>query len=98
MSAKAVYDAEREERAPCKSCGRPMVLRFNTTSGKYSPWDPPEPCSGCRPGNYVSPPHGTSFVDRNGKQAIAMCDGAGTVWISHWATCPTADVHRKAAT
>lgn len=62
MTAKAVYDETREKRETCRSCGAPMVMRFNTTSRRYSPWDVPGD------------------------------DGA---WVSHFATCPTADQHRK---
>lgn len=95
MAAKANYDPARQRTEECKKCRRPMVMRFNTTSGKYSPWDPPAMCGGCRPGSYVDPPHAMSFLDNRQKQATANCDGAGAIWISHFATCAFADDFRK---
>ena len=62
MSERAVYDPTRQKAGACTSCRRPIVWRFNVTSGKASPWDVP--------------------VD-------------GAPWVSHFATCPNAQQHRK---
>lgn len=68
-----------------------MVMRFNTTSGKYSPWDPPAACSSCERGLDGAPHEALLGTDH--KRIYKCADGK--IWRSHFVSCPTADQHRK---
>ena len=72
--------------AECTSCGAPIVWALHERTAKPMPFDP-EPAHG-----------GTwSIRDRGGVLvAVHMPDAAGGLgWVSHFATCPNADHHRR---
>lgn len=71
----------------CKSCGR-AIKWARTRAGKTIPLDP-EPTA---TGNVVLE-DGLALVLTT--QAWADLDPAAPRWMPHWATCPTAHLHRK---
>jgi hypothetical protein len=79
----------------CRSCGAPIVWAVTEATGRRMPIDP-EPTSG---GNVIlsddNPP--VALVLPAG-QASLFAHGTGADrFTSHFATCPNADAHRKAA-
>lgn len=82
MTPKAVYDETRQKAGQCSSCECVIIWRFNTVTQKASPWDNPKMCSSCE----GSGGFGVGCAD---------CEGVGWFWISHFATCPNANAHRR---
>ena len=65
--------------ATCSSCGAPIVWG-TTKAGKKVPLDPPED-------RYARQPN-TSVL---GEPLVVIRE----TWLSHFATCPNADQHRR---
>lgn len=79
MTRQAVYTASKMK--DCR-CGAVIVMRYNATTAKWSPWDPPVRCA-CSKDIPVS-------KDNPG---CAACEH-GFVWKSHYATCKQAGAFR----
>ena len=79
--------------ATCKSCGK-QIIWIKTASGNRMPCDPDLVPYWSKPkakGKVVTP---------NGEVLRCDFDGdfnqaTGLGYVSHWATCPSADAHRK---
>ena len=68
----------------CKSCKAEIEWGV-TEAGKRVPLDPPQK-------RYVSVQHNPTHLHRgDGQFHVAIQD----TWLSHFATCPQADEHRK---
>lgn len=74
----------------CRSCGAP-VRWVETTSGRRMPLDPTPNAKG---NVYLEPGVPTATVFGN-LQADARKALAGRLYLSHFATCPDADDHRR---
>lgn len=75
----------------CRSCKRRIYWRTEHKSGKANPYDAPRPCTPCEGNGYTDTP--TLLGPR--REACTTCDGKGRVQVSHFATCPQAQEHRK---
>lgn len=73
---------------PCKSCGKPIFFAI-TDKGRRMPIDP------------VPTMTGTIIVTEHAGAeptcVVAPLTHAGPKYLSHFATCPHADVHRKSS-
>lgn len=81
---RASYVPSQQKIGECTSCHRPIIWRYNMATQKYSPWDPPHPCSGCD----------GRGADDDGV-SCEKCDSTGKAWLSHFASCKNAAKHRK---
>ena len=80
-------------RATCKSCGA-AILWAKTARGAAIPIDP----NPCPDGNLeVSFGERGTFatVRQPGSQMHSLARANGTLWRSHFATCPNARLHRR---
>lgn len=78
----------------CKSCGAEIIW-IKTQSGKSMPCNPERIVYWKKPGG-----GSRKIVTPNGEVLSAKLEGdptkaAGMGYISHFATCPNADMHRK---
>ena len=72
----------------CKSCGA-EILWIKMKSGKAMPVDP-EPYRFCKVGEDPD-----TFVTKEGETVKGIPGVIMTGYISHFATCPNADRHRR---
>ena len=83
----------------CRSCGA-RIRWVTTTDGKAMPLDPPIVPDGNVVPTYVEDPTGLRVVRAQiltTEQARAAHLARRPTWRSHFATCPRADAHRRAA-
>lgn len=73
-------------KTECTSCGADIFFRY-TEGGKRMPLDR-EPVTEPAQGTYVL------SGDRHCRAATAMFD-PGPYYMNHWATCPTARLHKR---